>query len=96
MKKAGMVKVPKDKLNTFKSGDMLLEAEISKAPDNAEFRFLRLVIQESAPEILNYNKNLEEDGKCIISRYKQLEPFLQNYIAQYSKQSKVLKLKNLQ
>ena len=96
MKKAGLEKTPKDKLSTFKLGHKLLEAEISKAPDNTEFRFLRLAIQESAPAILKYKKNLQEDKSCIVKGYKKLEPDLQGHIAQECKQSRVLTAKDLQ
>ena len=90
-----MEKVPKAKLNTFKSGHKFLEAEILKAPDDIEFRFLRLVVQESAPKILNYNQNKQEDKLLIINKYKSLDAYLQNYILQYCKQSKVLTVKDL-
>lgn len=96
MKKAGLERTPKEKLNTFKSGFSLLEAEISKAPENIEFRFLRLVIQESSPEILKYKKNLQDDRNCIIRGYKHLDPFLRDFIRKYSKQSGVLTIKDLQ
>jgi hypothetical protein len=96
MKKAVLENTPRGKLNTFKLGHRLLEGEISKDHDNIEFRFLRLVIQERAPEVLKYNKNLQEDKNCIIKGYKTLEPFIQEFIAQYCKKSRVLIIEDLQ
>jgi len=90
MKKAGLERAPLEKLNTFKSGHKLLEAEILKNPNDTEFRFLRLVIQESAPEILNYRSNLEEDKELVIKGYNRLDSAIKDYILQYSKESKVL------
>ncbi len=66
MKKADFVKGVKDKIKTFKKGAQILEDEIAKKPSNAEFRFLRLAVQEHAPRILKYNKNINEDKKAVI------------------------------
>lgn len=96
MKKAGLEKAPIVKLNTFKSGHKLLESEILKNPNDIEFHFLRLVIQESAPEILNYSSNLKEDKELVIKGYSNLDSFIKEYILQYSKESKVLTTKDFQ
>ena len=96
MKKAGFEKGSKVKLNTFKTGHSLLESEILKAPDNTEFHFLRLVVEESAPGILNFKRNLQEDRNCVIKGFAKLELFLQNQIKQYCKHSRVLKIKDIQ
>jgi hypothetical protein len=96
MKKAVLEKTPEAKLSTFKKGYGLLEAEISKSPQNAEFRFLRLAIQEHAPEILKYNKNLQDDRNIVIVGYKNLDPLIQEFILQYGVKSKVLTVKDLQ
>jgi hypothetical protein len=96
MKKANFEKIPRTKLEIFKSGHKLLEAEISKNPESTEFRFLRIAIQERAPSFLNYNKNLQEDKKNIISGFKKLDAFLQDYILQYCNQSTILTVTDLQ
>lgn len=96
MKKAGLEKYPLEKLNTFKSGHKLLEAEISKNPNDPELRFLRLVIQESAPEILNYRSNLAEDKGIVVKGFKGLDSNVQEYILQYCKESKVLTVNDFQ
>ena len=95
MKKAVLEKTPEAKLNTFKTGYRLLEAEISKSPQNSEFRFLRLAIQEHAPEFLKYNKNLQEDGSIVIEGYRKLDPLIQEFILQYGIKSKVLTVNDL-
>ena len=91
MKKAGIVPNPANKLSLFKSGHKKLEEAITKENTNAELRFLRLMIQEHAPKILGYKKQIAEDNKMIHSGYKSLPPVVQKAIADYSKKSKVLK-----
>jgi hypothetical protein len=95
MKKAFLEKNVEEKLNTFRAGYKLLEAEITKSPQNAEFRFLRLAIQEHAPEFLKYNKNLQDDRYIVIEGYKKLDPLIQEFILQYGIKSKVLTVNDL-
>lgn len=92
MKKAGLVTKAKDKLSLFKSGRLKLEASIKKDNKNIEFYFLRLIIQEHAPKIVNYRTQLEEDSLLIRANYKTLSLAVQQAIVEYSKKSKVLKL----
>lgn len=92
MKKAGLVTKAKEKLSLFKAGRIKLEAAIKKDKENAEFSFLRLIIQEHAPKIVEYNKNIQTDVVAIRSNYKTLHPVVQQAINDYSKKSKVLKL----
>lgn len=96
MKKADFMKGAGNKVRMFKGGAALLEAEISRNPDNAEYRFIRLTIQEHAPGILKYNKNLREDKELIISNYKRLSEELRKVIRNYSLNSKVIKTIDLQ
>jgi hypothetical protein len=91
MKKAGLVAGPKKKLDTFKSGHEKLESVLSKDTTNTELRFLRLIIQENAPKILKYRKEIEKDSENIRKNYKNLPPVVQQAIVNYSKTSKVLK-----
>ena len=90
MRKSSVLKVPAQKLSTFKQGYKLLESSIAKEPKNVEYRFLRLMIQENAPKIVGYNKNLSEDSKLIKEGYKLLSAETQQAILAYSKQSKTL------
>jgi hypothetical protein len=92
MKKAQLVSKSKDKLNLFKTGRSKLESSISTHGENTEYRFLRLIIQEHAPKIVKYRKNLEEDSKLIQANFKTLSQVLQQIISDYSKKSNVLKI----
>lgn len=91
MKKAGFNTKAKEKLNLFKAGRMKLESAIKKDTGNTEFNFLRLIIQEHAPKVVNYHDELENDSLLIRTNYKTLSPIVQQAISDYSKKSKVLK-----
>lgn len=95
MKQANLETKTTLKLEYFKQGSAMLDKEIAQNPNNVEFRFLRLAIQEAAPAILGYNTNIATDKKIIQQGYKQLDSFLQDYIKQYTSQSKVLSSKDL-
>lgn len=90
MRKAGSLKVPAQKLSLFKQGHKQLEAAIDKEPQNPEFRFLRLMVQEHAPKVLGYNKNISDDVKLIKSNYKNLPTVTKHAILAYSSTSKNL------
>jgi hypothetical protein len=92
MKKAGLVSKAKDKLSFFKSGRLKLDAAIKKENENIEFYFLRLIIQEHAPKMVNYRNELENDSLIVRNGYKTLPQVVQQAIIDYSKKSKVLKL----
>lgn len=91
MKKAGLVTKAQEKINLFKAGRIKLDAAIKKDKENAEFCFLRLIIQEHAPKIVDYNNNIKTDIAAIRSNYKTLPPVVQQAISDYSKKSKNLK-----
>jgi len=63
---------PFDKLATYNKGKELLEAAVSKAPDNMEIRYLRLSIQDESPSFLGYKNNIEEDKKFLIKNFNKL------------------------
>jgi hypothetical protein len=90
MRKAGTLTVPAKKLSTFKRGHKLLEAAIAKSPNNAEYRFLRLMVQENAPRSLGYYKSIDEDSKFIKDNFRTLSAATQNSVADYGKKSKAL------
>jgi len=92
MRKAGIGGNPASKLKLFKQGRALLEGAIAKDPENAEFRFLRLIIQENAPGVLGYKNNITKDREFIQKSFSSLPEDLQKTIADYNKKSKVLKL----
>ena len=83
------------KLNLFKDGHKKLESAIKKDGDNAEYRFLRLMIQEHAPGILGYKDDLKKDSAYIRQSYKKLPAEVQEAISNYSKTSKILKSEDL-
>jgi hypothetical protein len=92
MKKAGLGGSASTKLHLFKQGHQMLEAAIEQEPDNTEYRFLRLMIQENAPGFLGYKNDLEKDSAYIRKTYKSLPSEVQQAILRYNKKSKVLKL----
>lgn len=94
MKKAGLATNPSKKLNLFKSGHRQLEFAIKQDTANTEFRFLRLMVQEHAPEVLGYRKEIQRDSEYIRKTYKKLSHSIQDVIIEYSKKSKVLKLQD--
>ncbi|MBZ4188643.1 hypothetical protein [Niabella beijingensis] len=90
MRKAGLVTIPAKKLSTFKQGHKKLEAAIAAHPKEAEFRFLRLMIQENAPKSLGYSRNIAEDSKMIRDQFASLPAVTQQSVKNYSKKSKSL------
>ena len=95
MKKAGLVSGGGKRMNLFKDGHKKLEAAIKENDDNAEYRFLRLMIQEHAPGILGYKNDLKKDSAYIRQSYKKLPAEVQEAIVNYSKTSKILKSADL-
>ena len=95
IKKAGLVKKPKDKLSLFKSGRLLLETAIRANEENIEYRFIRLIIQENAPKIVRYKNDLKNDTALVIKSFKNLAPVVQQAVRDYSKNSKFLKPSDL-
>ena len=90
MRKAGLVKKPVEKLNFFKKGRIKLETVILTDSSIAEYRFLRLSIQEHAPKIVKYATKIEADRQCIIRSFKDMSPVVQEAIIAYSRHSKIL------
>ena len=90
MKKADLIKGPGKKLSVFKEGHELLERAINEDQNNAEYRFLRLIIQENAPKILGYSSEVESDSLYILENIKTLTPAVQKALLDYCKKSKAL------
>lgn len=90
MKKAGLVKKPKDKLAFFKEGRIKLETVIHDNESNTEYRFLRLIIQEHAPKITKYRAQVDEDKEYIKKNFSSLPPVVQDVVKDYSKTSAIL------
>ncbi len=90
LKKSGLIKIPTKKIQTARLGIALLEREIQLHPQNIEFRFLRLVIQEQTPDILKYKANLVQDNEIILKYFNSLDEELKLIIKDYAIKSKVL------
>jgi len=95
MRKAGLVAIPGEKLKLFKNGRIKLETVLSKDSSIAEYRFLRLIIQENAPKIVKYKAQLQSDKAFIIKTYKNQSPDIKEAIEDYSKSSKILRPQDL-
>lgn len=95
MRKAGLVKRPAEKLKLFKAGRIKFDTALMGDKDNAEYRFLRFAIQEHAPKIVKYNKDLQADRQYIIVSYKKLAPVVQQAILGYTKNSQLLNAQDL-
>ncbi|HVV55667.1 MAG TPA: hypothetical protein VHC47_10100 [Mucilaginibacter sp.] len=90
MKKADLVKKPKDRLKYFKEGRIKLETALANDNSDIEFHFLRLTVQEHAPRIVKYRSDIEKDKALIIKNFKDLQPAVQHAILDYCSNSKVL------
>jgi len=95
MRKAGLLKIPAEKLKYFKRGRIKLETALLNDKDNTEYHFLRLTIQEHAPKIVKYHDQLETDKEYIKKSFKNLPPVVQQAIINYSISSKVLNSQDL-
>nr|WP_294859841.1 hypothetical protein [uncultured Fluviicola sp.] len=91
MKASQFQKTAKDKMNLFNVGKKALESEINSNDGNAEYRFLRLLIQENAPKQLKYNGNMDEDVITIVAGYSKLKESTKTAIESYAKKSSALK-----
>jgi hypothetical protein len=90
MRKAGLVARPAEKLKFFKTGRIKLESALLKDSTNGEYHFLRLTIQEHAPGVVKYSRDLEKDSRSIHANFKRLSPAVRQAIIEYSKHSKTL------
>ena len=95
MRKAGLMTVPARKLKLFKEGRIKLQTAIVNDSTNAEFRFLRLIIQEQAPKIVNYRGQLSVDKQYVIHSFPALPPEVKQAVSNYSKSSAVIKPEDL-
>lgn len=95
MKKAGLTGQPSEKLNLFKIGRQQLEQAIKKDSLNPELRFIRLMIQENSPKIVNYHNNLNQDAAYLRRNYKLLDALTRQAVLNYCQTSKVLSAKDL-
>jgi len=90
MKKAGLLKKAKERLAFFKQGRIKLETALLADPENTEFHFLRLAIEEHAPKIVKYHSDIEKDKAIVIRNFKSQSPAVRHAILDYCENSKVL------
>ena len=86
-----------NKKSLFTQGAKLLESVIKRDADNYEVRLLRMSIQENAPKITGYNKDIEEDKKFLIKHYdsqkQDLKEFTKGFVtrsALFTKEEKAV------
>lgn len=91
MRRAGMLRRPKEKLAVFRSGAIKLETALAGDSTNGEYHFLRLIIQEHAPAIVHYNKDQEKDSQFVYRCFRNLSPAVQKAIMDYSRHSKLIR-----
>ena len=94
-KKADFANFPAEKLKLFRIGVDLIELAVKEKPENVEFRFLRLVIQEKSPGIVGYKDNLQEDKNIIYKHFSTLSTPLKLAIKDYAKNSAIINNANL-
>lgn len=82
MKQAEYKVFPWSKLKIFNKEKKTLESLIKKHPKNIHLRYMRLVIQENLPKILNYNSSIKEDKFFLknIMKQKDSTDYLDTYI----------------
>jgi hypothetical protein len=95
IRKAAIVPKAKEKLKLFKEGRIKLETALQNEPDNAEYHFLRLSIEEHAPKIVKYKADLQADKAFVIKHFDKLSPVVQRAVKDYSKDSKILRPEEL-
>ncbi|MFL9844649.1 hypothetical protein [Flavobacterium rhizosphaerae] len=73
-----------DKKKYFTEGAKLLESTIEKDPDNYEARLIRLNIQENAPKITGYFRDVDEDKAFLVKHFdsqsQDLKEFTRNFV----------------
>ncbi|MBA6157243.1 hypothetical protein H3Z83_12035 [Tenacibaculum sp. S7007] len=82
MKQAEYKLLPWSKLKIFNSEKRNIENLINKNPNNIHLRYIRLVIQENLPRILNYHSHIKEDQKFLkeMLSKKDKTDYLDKYI----------------
>ncbi len=81
--KAKFAKTRKDKIKFFKEGAKLIEEVVAKYPNDIEIRFVRLSVQENAPRITRYKKNIKEDRSFIEKNVDKTSNRVKHFITAY-------------
>ncbi|CAL2074655.1 hypothetical protein [Tenacibaculum sp. 190524A02b] len=82
MKQAKYKFFPWKKLSVFNKGKKELEQLIKEHPENVDLRYVRLVIQENIPAILNYKSSITEDKEFLKRKLEEVDnsDYLDYYI----------------
>ena len=95
MRKAGFLRRAKEKLSTFRLGATRLERALARDSGNAEYHFLRLMIQEHAPKVLHYDRDREADSRIVVRAFPDLPPVLQKAVRNYCAHSRLIHERDL-
>ncbi|WP_149303878.1 hypothetical protein [Pareuzebyella sediminis] len=80
----------KDKKSLFKEGVSLLDYAVTSDSLNVEIRCIRLSVQENAPKITGYKKNIDDDKAFILKNYNSMtDEGAKKFVKGYALRSKV-------
>ena len=91
MRKAGLASSISQKYSFFKKGATMMDEALTADSKNTELKFLRFMVQEQAPRLLNYRSHLEDDAKDIKMNYKSLPKETLIALKGYCNKSEILK-----
>jgi len=79
----------RDKKTYFKSGAELIEYAVETRPNDIEIRCIRLSVQENAPKVVGYKKDMDGDKAFLLQHYKrtaskEVAEFVKNFVLQSS------------
>lgn len=92
IKKSAYLNTLSDRVEYFKLGRELIEEEIKKYPQEIEYRFIRLILQEQTPQVLRYKNEISEDKNIILESWNSIDNELKKRIIDYAAKSEVLDL----
>ena len=87
MRRAGMEKDAKKRMDRFRTGRQKLERMIAKDTNNVEYRFLRLIIQEHVPKGVPYRADMDRDAAMIAEHLDAMPAEAREAVRKYSKSS---------
>ncbi len=90
IKKSSYLNSVSERIEYFSHGKELIEKEIADFPENIEYRFIRLILQEQTPPILRYKSEIPEDKNTIMNSLNSIDEALKKRIINYSSNSNIL------
>ncbi|HLS96494.1 hypothetical protein BC792_10839 [Sphingobacterium allocomposti] len=85
--RARLLPKQEDKRKAVVEGVALLDGAVRSAPKEVEIRLIRLAIQENAPKVIRYKKNMGEDKQMILSNFAAQPTAVKNLVRRYAQQS---------